>query len=1499
MAPKGYYIGKYDQSGTGAAASGDLDYGQTVAIYDASGNKIDYTANPDVVYNYYPFSVLTPNNAYSARVEIPMKDNSVQGKIEIAKVGERFVGFKEVDSKYGPVLRPVYEMRPLPGAEFEILAATDILLGDGLSLPLVFDKAGNPLPMTLTEFGHNKFPNALRVEENKMPDGTEVYFISEASVSENNQQYAKLYSAMVRGTEYSLQYSRVREDGFEEVYDVSFEIEFAAGGWNYSDISITKEIIAPDYVPAIPVGNMLVLQNGNAIVPLESAAYPNGNTAELYVDPVDQVNPVFPTEARKKESTFKAAIVPAPKYDYIDSETPITATPSDLAFVDTGTEGMHLYTDGTNYEIAIINGAGEEEFVPCPESGFEYTNEPTLPEGYTLSVVGNEYIITSDEDPEVVLVAVEGNEARPQGNKRGNGKYDDRPAEIPDGWSVVDEQESFCLITDGTEYKVWIIDFLQGTERFVSCDVDGVFYKSHTQMVSLLLTQHNNSPDGWALAFDGILFTNQSVGEEYALASFVNPFADAQPEIVDGVGCNIEENGDTLRIEVPMPTPSAYFQLDDGTRVSIAYIGGYTKTIIRVPEGVMLPTISHQGNPLNYAAGLSAQNPYIEATYGSGNYIRTTLVMPSQEDGEEHKIIEIVSNAEKEADAFLVDYEMGHKSFSIYQFDPDALDPNELDPDDPRKDERQRRGILTISSIAKTLRFPTGALIESMITDGNGNAVSGLLPLGDYIVREKNAPLGFEASNTTYPVKLEYEGQYVPLVWGAAAVENKALSIQLDLKKVFQEDIHSEAYIPKAGAVFGIFARDAISAHGSPGNPDAVSTNTAGRDALIHYAATDENGLILQNITLPFGEYYVQEIETLDGYQLNPTKFPFRADETALSDLLTFQDDVLNYTAKLVHTGLSSVELEYRIAKQLPGLRMMVNGRAFDTSVATEFIQGDAKITCALESDISVVRIQASKYSPLTVEWGNGTMLTVNTGDLDYTAQFGGDLTNLQVNAGSGSNIALTNNGTGIAAAYNPIIAYTGYSVNIDSAYVESDTKLSIADRWTAALRYDSASGKRVAIIEYHDAEDMPLFYDPYVDTIEQTEGEMITLSGANAVDGKPIPDLPIEVIAENGAVIFSGRTDGAGNVHFGMPADGKYTYNVGSMDEWKDAQPYAFTVDTEGKATGIFHFRGIPLNARERPYFILPDMVDYDGQIIIISLDDLLGPEAFTVGSDAPHALLFGAKENLITAAREIIRQIFPTKETTIDQIALVLAQSLTYARSDIFMAGLPVKINASSEGGISSEIENDVDIMHITKTDVTDGAPVADAIIEIYKENGDRYYTGKTPEDGILEFQKPPAGKYTFQETVAPDGYVLNEEIFEFEVQDNGQVVGTLGITNEKEEEPPPVAPPLEDIVDYRKFRFARRISALGRRQHAGIHIAARRHPSDMHGDGGAGRSEGRVVRRSRYKLVRVVRRAIRRFDNDHELGGGTLRFRSRGRLARAADVGQQAYLRQHPHG
>ena len=86
------------------------------------------------------------------------------------------------------------------------------------------------------------------------------------------------------------------------------------------------------------------------------------------------------------------------------------------------------------------------------------------------------------------------------------------------------------------------------------------------------------------------------------------------------------------------------------------------------------------------------------------------------------------------------------------------------------------------------------------------------------------------------------------------------------------------------------------------------------------------------------------------------------------------------------------------------------------------------------------------------------------------------------------------------------------------------------------------------------------------------------------------------------------------------------------------------------------------------------------------------------------------------------------------------------------------------------------------LSKVDLSTGELVEGALIEIYTEDDILIYSGRTDKLGKLYVKGLESGKkYKFVEKEAPEGYILNDEIHEFEILNNGDIVKDT-LSNEK---------------------------------------------------------------------------------------------------------------------
>ena len=137
----------------------------------------------------------------------------------------------------------------------------------------------------------------------------------------------------------------------------------------------------------------------------------------------------------------------------------------------------------------------------------------------------------------------------------------------------------------------------------------------------------------------------------------------------------------------------------------------------------------------------------------------------------------------------------------------------------------------------------SGSQVAEGYTGANGKLTFADLKLGSYTCKEFQAPAGYELDDTTFPVVLNQNEQVLKVTR-----ENKLITGNIEILKVDADTKQS-----LSGVVYRLFDTE--------GNKIADGT-------------TDANGKLIFDNLKP-GSYSYQEISTVDGYQLDETKYDF------------------------------------------------------------------------------------------------------------------------------------------------------------------------------------------------------------------------------------------------------------------------------------------------------------------------------------------------------------------------------------------------------------------------------------------------------------------------------------------------------------------------------------------------------------------------------------------------------------------------------------------------
>ena len=95
--------------------------------------------------------------------------------------------------------------------------------------------------------------------------------------------------------------------------------------------------------------------------------------------------------------------------------------------------------------------------------------------------------------------------------------------------------------------------------------------------------------------------------------------------------------------------------------------------------------------------------------------------------------------------------------------------------------------------------------------------------------------------------------------------------------------------------------------------------------------------------------------------------------------------------------------------------------------------------------------------------------------------------------------------------------------------------------------------------------------------------------------------------------------------------------------------------------------------------------------------------------------------------------------------------------------------------------ELTNKANEVKVRKLDSHTKQPLANADIKVTDTSGKVFFEGKTGTDGYINMTELPAGKYTWQEVVAPEAYSIDPALYSFTIDAYGKVAGDVQFAND----------------------------------------------------------------------------------------------------------------------
>ncbi|HHT7067097.1 SpaA isopeptide-forming pilin-related protein [Bacillus thuringiensis] len=624
-------------------------------------------------------------------------------------------------------------------------------------------------------------------------------------------------------------------------------------------------------------------------------------------------------------------------------------------------------------------------------------------------------------------------------------------------------------------------------------------------------------------------------------------------------------------------------------------------------------------------------------------------------------------------------------------------------------------------------------VVATVTTNEKGIAEVKDLPLGDYFVKEINAPEGYIKVDTPVKVTIDNTNVIELVMKNTRKVENGQF-------KLLKKDSESGQLLP--GAKFDVIDKDG---------------------KVVETIVTDDKGEALSK-QLPVGSYTLKEVEAPKGYELSSSSVSVDVEANKvvtvdvvnkkISEKVTGQFEIVKVDAKDKTKVLSDAEFEvYKDGKKVAELKTDESGKVMspklplgeytvkETKAPAGYKLSNKEWKVTIQNEKEVVKVEAENEKIL------GSLQIIKMDDKDQTKRLAGAKFTLKDAKGNVVKEGITTDKSG--------------TVKVDGLvpgeYTLEETKAPEGYELTKQIIHVTVDGEKVVDVKVTNSKSLGQFEIVKVDAEDKT---------------KVLSDAEFEVY-KDGKKVDTLRTDKTGKVVSQKLEPGKYT-----LKETKAPQGYKLLkeeIEVVVEANKVVE--------------VQVENVKELGSLQVIKKDSesgkVLAGAEFKLKNEAGQVVGEAKTTNKDGVVK--FESLVPGKYTLEE----------TKAPEGYKALEVTVEVNVVANEVVKQEVMNEkvkeeiTGQLEITKVDANNtNKTLAGAVFEIWKD-GTKIDTLTTNKSGKVTSKKLEPGDYTLKEIQAPEGYTLSDKEMKFTISNEKIEVVKLQITNKKDTEKGPEKP------------------------------------------------------------------------------------------------------------